>query len=185
VAVLIEGLSVVIRYPSIAAAHQGGARAFALEVPNRSWCEDGELARVGFMTPEDVRAYVEHLESRGLKYLNNRTPVDIVVVDQRTGPVVQCDWMEFGIIPWDRDAARPVAVCRAKPSRVERIVAPQGWVFENSLSARHRFVPQGKLPDSLKLVRHEPGLVVYRDEQTGEEFYVGRSGPGGAKGPDT
>ena len=54
-AVLIEGLSVVIRYPAIETAHQGGARAFALELPNRSWCEDGELARVGFLPPEDIR----------------------------------------------------------------------------------------------------------------------------------
>jgi hypothetical protein len=48
-AVLIEGLSVVVRCASIEAKHPGGHTAFACEVPNGTLCADGELARVGFM----------------------------------------------------------------------------------------------------------------------------------------
>jgi hypothetical protein len=31
------------------------------------------------MTPDDARGYVKHLEPRGLKYLEDRNAVDIVV----------------------------------------------------------------------------------------------------------
>jgi hypothetical protein len=58
---------------------KGGVKAFTAEVPNGSLCADGELARVGFMTPDDARGYVKHLEPRGLKYLEDRNAVDIVV----------------------------------------------------------------------------------------------------------
>jgi len=176
-AVLIEGLCVVVNVNAIATKHAGGAKAFAAEVPNASLCADEELARVGFMTPDDARGYVEHLERRGLKYLEDRNAVDIVVVDQRTGPVVACNWVTFGRVDWDKDPKRPVAVCRAHPTRVTQIVAPKGWVFERSLSAQHVFVENGKIPASLKPVRQEDGLDVYRDAETGQELYVARSRP--------
>jgi hypothetical protein len=174
-AVLIEGLCVVVNINAIATKHAGGVKAFAAEVPNASLCADGELARVGFMTPDDARGYVEHLERRGLKYLEDRNAVDIVVVDQRTGPCVACNWVTFGRVDWDRDPKRPVAVCRANPTQNPKIVAPKGWVFERSLSAQHVFVENGKVPANLKLVRHEDGLDVYRDAETGQEFFVART----------
>lgn len=178
-AVLIEGLCVVVKVNAIATKHAGGTKAFTAEVPNALLCADGELARVGFMTPDDARKYVEHLERRGLKYLENRNAVDIVVVDQRTGPVVACDWVMFGRVGWDKDPKRPVAVCRAHPTQVTQIVAPKGWTFERSLSAQHVFVENGKIPPNLKLVRQEDGLDVYKDAETGQEFYVARSRPSG------
>ena len=60
-AVLIEGLSVVIRVDAINARYPGGWEAFAANAPNASVCWDGELARAGFMMPRDARAYVESL----------------------------------------------------------------------------------------------------------------------------
>ena len=178
-AVLIEGLCVVINVNAITTKYEGGVKAFAAEVPNASLCADGELARVAFMTPDDVRGYVQHLERRGLQYLEDRNAVDIVVVDQRTGPRVACTWVTFGRVDWDKDPLRPVAVCRANPTQVTQIGAPKGWVFERSLSAQHVFVEDGKIPANLKLVRHEGDLDVYSDTETGQEFYVARSRPSG------
>ena len=71
-AVLIEAISVVVRVSSIARLYEGGARAFAADVPNNSLCADGELVRVGFMSPADAQAYVEQLERCNLKYLERQ-----------------------------------------------------------------------------------------------------------------
>ena len=119
------------------------------------------------------------LSSRNKNTLRCVNAVDIVVVDQRTGPCVACNWVTFGRVDWDKDPKRPVAVCRANPTRITQIVAPKGWVFERSLSAQHVFAENGKTPANLKLVRHEDGLDVYGDAETGQEFYVARSRPSG------
>ena len=50
-AVIIEGLSVVISVDTIEARYPGGLEAFEANAPNANCCQDGELARVGFMAP--------------------------------------------------------------------------------------------------------------------------------------
>ena len=117
-AVLCEALSVVIRRRSLMQYFRGGALAFMHTVPNDTLCTDGELIRVGFMTPSDVRDYIQVLEFNGLQaHLGERTqdepdeqdePVgawphapsalraerDVVVVDQFQGPWRPSAWME-------------------------------------------------------------------------------------------
>jgi hypothetical protein len=176
VAVLIEGVSVVVRCDSIERKHSGGVKQFSTEVPNPTLCADGELARVGFMTPDDTKAYVEHLERRGLKYGVNGKAQDIVVVDQRTGMRAPCDWAAFGSANWNDEPGKPIAICAAVPSNVKTVIVPEGWVFERSLSASHRFIDANNIPASLKLIRRDPHVDVYLDEQDGREYYVGRSG---------
>jgi hypothetical protein len=173
-AVLIEGISVVVRCEAVVRVHPGGAAAFTAEVPNQTMCADGELARVGFMTPRDAQIYVEHLGARGLKYHEGKSALDLVVVDQRAGMLVACDWAEFGSTHWNNNPAQPISVCRAKPTRIDRVVVPNGWTYERSLSANHKFVDLGQMPDSLKFVRSEKNVDVYYDTKTGEELFVGR-----------
>jgi hypothetical protein len=173
--VLIEAISVVVRCDAIVARHPGGIEGFRSEVPNGTLCADGELARVGFMTPQDTKAFVERLESKGLVYRRDGRAVDMVVVDQRTGMMVPCDWAEFGQTDWNGDPRCPVSVCRARETRAEKLVVPNGWEYAKSLSARHRFVEAGKLPPSLRFSRHQDGLDVYVDAETGQEHFVGRT----------
>ena len=175
-AVLIEGISVVVRASAVMTKYEGGSAAFVREVPNRSFCADGELARVGFMVPDDVKTYVSHLESRGLTYVNDREAVDLVVVDQRTGLCVACSWAAFGSTLWNNNPAWPIVVCCAEPTRVKHTVVPDGWAFEMSLSAQHRFVRSDAIPPSLKFLRREQDLEVYYDEKLGKEIYAARSG---------
>lgn len=178
-AVLIEGISVVVRADAINAKHVGGAEAFGAAVPApATLCADGELARIGFMTPDDAKAYVEALERKGLRYVENGKAVDIVVVDQRTGLRAPCDWAAFGHTTWSGDPKQVIAICHAQPTSVEHVTVPNGWRFEHSLSARHRFVEAERLPETMKLVRREAGGDVYLDENEGREYYVGRSNAG-------
>lgn len=67
-AVLIEGISVVLRADRLLEAWHQDWDAFVQSVPNKTLCADGELARVGFMTPDNTKLYIEALRGRGLTY---------------------------------------------------------------------------------------------------------------------
>lgn len=175
-AVLVEGISVIIRREAIAEKFPGGWYAFEHDVPNRTLCADDKLARVGFMSPEDVKSYVEHLEKHGFFYLKNGKAIDLVVVDQIRGLAAGCDWVEFGHVQIDGSCDKRVATCQTVDGGVKTLFTPEGWKFENSLSQRFGFVPSGQGEKTLKFLRHENGVDVYMDLITNEEIYIGRTG---------
>ena len=174
-AVLIEVISVVIRADRLLDVYPGGWDAFKNDVPNATMCADNELVRVGFMTPQDVEGYIEKLYGLGLTYLENGTAQDMVVIDQMRGPAVPCTWAEFGHINLDNDPKKRVAVCRLKGSSQMVLARPDGWEYEQSLSASYGYVPIEHVEKSLTFLRHEEGLDVYRNDMTGEEVYIARS----------
>lgn len=174
-AVLIEGISVVVRADSLLGAFADNFDTFKQLIPNATLCADDELARVGFMSPKDVERFVSLLAQNGLAYIVNGEARDLVVVDQMRGPMVRCDWVEFGHVDLHGDTTKRVSVCRRKGSTLQTIVCPEGWQFEDSLSRSFGFVPTEHRDRSMKLLRHEDGLDVYLNEMTGEEVYVGRS----------
>jgi len=81
-AVLVEAISVIVRMDTISSKYHGGWDAFIDDVPNGTLCFDGEIARVGFMAPTDVKAFRKDLERKGLQFLDNGKSIDIAVVDQ-------------------------------------------------------------------------------------------------------
>jgi hypothetical protein len=99
-AVLVEGISVIVRKEAIKRKIKGGWNAFKKTIPNRTFCADEEIARVGFMSPSDTRMYVETLEGLGLRFLADGEAVDIAVVDQLAGPTTKCGWLEFARLPF-------------------------------------------------------------------------------------
>jgi hypothetical protein len=174
--VIVEGISVVTRSDAIASKLQDGTKGFLAFVPNQTYCSDEELTRVGFMTPMDTEAFVRRLTSAGLIHLKDGAAIDIVVVDQLTGPLSSCSWIEYGQIAIDSARTQRVAVCRLKGSGSNRVVMPSGWTFEKSLSNSHKFVPTEQVATTMKFLRHENGVDVYLDLVTGKEKYVGRTG---------
>jgi hypothetical protein len=172
-AVLIEGISVVIRIDALLNKFPGGWNAFVLTVPNKTLCSDNEIARVGFMTPQDVKAFVTQLEQSGLEFIRSGIPVDLAVIDQRQGPMKPCEWLEFGHINIDPTAK--VAACRLTGSQTMELATPNGWKYEGSLSASHGYVPNEDVPKNLEFLRHEKGVDVYLDKTSGTEVYVGRT----------
>lgn len=175
-AVLTEGISVVVRVDAIQARYLGGWEAFAANAPNATLCWDGELARVGFMAPQDTQAFVETLEDQGLTYLDGGMAHDMLVVDQLRGPMAPCDTIECEYLDLEDDPERRVLTARLKGSTQEVMYTPDGWTFETSLTRSFGFVPEGHLDRSLTFLRHENGLDVYLNTVTGEEVYVGRTG---------
>jgi hypothetical protein len=139
-------------------------------------CADRELARIGFMAPSDVESYVTALSAHDILYQVQGKARDLVVVDQMRGPLVTCDWIEFGHLNLDNDQAKRIAACRKSGSLINQIVTPEGWTFDSSLSSSFGFAPSGQECKSLKFLRREQGLGVYLNELTGREVFVGRAG---------
>jgi hypothetical protein len=175
-AVLIEGISVVVRRVAISEAFQGGWDEFVANVPNATLCADTHLARIGFMTPRDVEFFVRLLQKNGLRFVEDGRPRDIIVVDQTTGPTTPCEWIEYGHI--DLAPGQQVAATRMVGDSTKQLICPDGWKFENSLSARPGFIRNEDVPTRLTFLRHDDGLDVFLDRETGKEVYVGRTGTG-------
>ena len=159
--------------PGQVGIYPGGWEAFREAVPNKTLCADANLARVGFMTPVDVEAFVKDLENKGFTFAGSETTSNIVVVDQQTGFTIDCDWAEYGSVNVD---GNPIKICRAAGDESQTLITPEGWTYENSLSRTHTFVPTEHLEKSMKYLRHENGLDVYLNTVTGKEEYVGRTG---------
>ena len=175
-AVLIEGISVVIRRSAIMDKFPGGWEGFLSDVPNQTLCADDELARVGFMIPADAESYIKRLERFGLRYLVDGLAVDVVVADQQRGFAATCNWAEFGQVSLDEESGRRVAACQAKNSTLTTLVSPAGWQYQGSLSQTFGFVPSDHVDKSLKFLRHENGVDVYLNKLTGKEVYIGGTG---------
>lgn len=174
-AVLIEAISVVVREESILTKFPGGWVDFKAIVPNKTLCADNEIARIGFMTPQDVESFVKILQSKGLEFLRGGEAIDIAVADQMRGLTSKCSWLEFGHVNMGGSGSRVAACCLAG-SQVMEVVTPPGWEFEGSLSSTFGFVPFEHADKGMQFLRHENGLDVYFNPLTGKEMYVGRTG---------
>lgn len=170
-AVLVEAISVIVRRPAIAHRFKGGWPAFQRAIPNATGCHDDDLARVGFMTPADVEAFVSELEAGGLIFRRDGQAVDIAVVDQLRGPSVPAPWLHVGRI---KQGDKHLVAAALSGQRPTQIAVPQGWQLEGSLSDRPGFAAEGTEGDRLKFLRHEGGNDVYLDLISGKEVFVGR-----------
>ncbi len=171
-AVLVEANSVIVRVQAIRERYAGGWNEFAEAVPNGTLCTDDDVARVGFMNPDDCAAYIAGLESHGLTFLDDGQSQDIAVAPQTDGITVPCDWLEFG--QFDIAPGQRIAVAQLKGTASRQIFCPQNWAYEKSLSRQYAVVPPEHVEKSLTFLRRENGLDVYRNALTGQEVYIGR-----------
>ena len=148
-AVLVEGISVVIRKDAIQSKMAGGEERFRLLVPNSTYCDDGELARVGFLAPADVQAFVEELVDAGLEFMEDGQCIDIAVCDQQRGPTAECQWLEFAHLSmeggkvgaaWIFEGERLIHGIHMSSTKMT-LATPAGWRFEGSLSDKFQFIP--------------------------------------------
>lgn len=177
-AVLVEGISVIIRCDRLLAAFGGDWEAVKSIVPNKTLCADNELVRVGFMVPADVKDFIARLAGHGLAYLADGAAQDLVVVDQMRGPLARCGWIEFGQVNLGGDPKERVAASRLVGSTQMVVITPEGWTFEKSLSSSFGFVPNEYIDKSLTFVGNRDRLDVYLNRLTGKEVFIGRTGRG-------
>jgi len=172
--VLVEGVSVIVRLEAIRAQMKDGMDGFLRLVPNGTYCVDQDLARVGFMTPQDVQDFVGKLTQHGLVFVRDGRAVDLVVVDQVGGPTSECPWVEF-LRAIDSKSGSEVVCCRFIGNASTDVATPRGWLHERSLSSKISFTPNERIKEELRFLRREGSLDVYVDLTTGKEVYVGRT----------
>lgn len=175
-AVLIEGISVVIWADSLLAEFSGGWEAFKNIIPNKTLCADNKLVRVGFMTPDDVESFISKLQKAGLQFLEDEEAINIVVADQMRDLTSKCSWAEFGSIDLHGKQNQKISTCRLDGSCLNQILTPPEWRFDGSLSQTFGFVPTEHIQKCMKYLRHENGMDIYLNSITGEEMYVARTG---------
>jgi len=166
-AVLLEALSVIVKKSAIAARYRGGWEAFVRDVPNPTLCADDDLARVVFMAPQDVATFVSRLENRGLVFRHNHEVEDLTVVDQRDGPTVPTQWLEFGDF---KTTEGTVKACWVAGEKDSRLAVPANWDF----AGRSQFIPRNCLDDRVKFLRHEGAVDVCLDLRSGKEICLER-----------
>jgi hypothetical protein len=171
-AVLVEANSVIVRVQAINDHHAGGWAAFDESVPNNTLCSDNDVARVGFMNPNDCEPFVAGLQGRGLVFLRDGRCQDIAIAIQGAGLSFPCDWLEYG--PVEIEPTRFVAAVWRKGAANSPVACPVDWQYEKSLSRQSVIVPPEQMDRSLKFLRHQDGIDVHLNLQTGQEVYIGR-----------
>ena len=183
-AVLVEGISVVIKASAIASKYPGGWEELKKNLPNQTLCADGELVRAGFMSPDDVKTFVESLEEHGLIYLHQGKAQDLVIIDQTRGLKTACDWIEFEIVDWEGDPQKKVSACHLADRKIDQILTPDGWNYDESLSKHFGFVPTENRYERLVFIEQKNGCNVYIDLTSGREVFIGTTNGSKSKSAD-
>lgn len=118
--VLCEAINVIVRCDVLAEHYPSGVRGYRLHCPNRTYCSDGLLTRVGFMSPYAAERWIGRvIDLASLSFVVDDRFGDIGVVDQFAGVTLPCDWLASEVgddglrAAWLVGAdARPMAVPR-------------------------------------------------------------------------
>ena len=173
-AVLIEAISVVIRLETLAEKYPGGVDQYAEDCHNGTFCMDKDIARVGFMSPEDVDAFIDNLELLGLTCVTNGEYEEIAVLAQFRGLILPCEWLEcLDVKIFEGD--QKLMVCQIKGSAFSGVALPGGWNYETSLSKRVVIVESEDEDKRMIFLRHEDGVDFYLDALTGQEVFIERA----------
>jgi hypothetical protein len=132
-AVLVEGISVIVRRWDVNRRYPGGFRAYRAEWNHSSLCTDGRLVRAGFGTADEALAFVARLQSVGFVSVSEGRSIDSCLVDQRQGMVYRADWLDIFRFPYQTGSLTLASLAGDDSARV---AVPKGWRFEDSLSAR-------------------------------------------------
>jgi len=158
--VLAEALSVLVRNAMLDEHYPGGVEGFARDCPNASFCSDGRISRVGFLSPRDTRFFLGVLEACGLHWSEGARLPEVAIVDQNLGLLHPCLWVEFGRV---RDG---IPICWHAAHRPGRLVVPLGWRPEQSEGFESASdVP---FPRLMRFLRTEDRVDWYQNRRTGE-----------------
>jgi hypothetical protein len=173
-AVLVEAITVVIRRDALDAKYPGGFTAFQQQAPflasRDTLVTDGELVGISFMSPVDVRGFCDDMGRLG--FSSPGEPVDLVVVDQHSGPTVPCEWIEGRSIVFEDGGE--VTAARLVGGKVATLFVPEEWSYADSLTVHHEYVPLDQVGERFAFVRGDGALELWRDKATGEERHIER-----------
>jgi hypothetical protein len=165
--VLVEAISVIVPRVVLEAKYPGGTAQYQRDCPNRTYCADEHLTRIGFMAPADVQEFVSALEKVGLVHQRDGQALDLVVVDQRRGPTTPCRWVEAGRHPDGYSAAWLAGTIPGW------FAHPKGWTVQNSKQLELSTTEEAE-QRFLRIAR-EKNVETLLDYFTGKQMYMGRT----------
>jgi hypothetical protein len=166
-AVLAECYSVVVRVTTLNRAYPGGVEAYEVNCPNRTFCSDGEVCRVGFMAWADTEAFLQSLQ----RFNITAEAGDVAIIREDKGLLQASAWLEF-----HRIDGTPMGWL--VNSTVQLFAAPPGW----APGRRHVLMTEAELRQR-KLVADSGGVESYENPSTGEVLHVGRALVRGSRKP--
>ena len=160
-AIPIEGWTVVAKKEVIEPHLDSGA----IDPPNATALSDDHIWRCSFMTRQDADRFLEQLVACELEVARGPDPAAVIVDEFEQEVEPYCEWLATGA--WENAV---IAWKAGSPPRT--VVAREGWdpKVGSGLNRRSRADI-----DKLEFVRLDGQTEVYRDPETGQELYVGRT----------
>lgn len=156
-AVLIEGICVVVRNAAIEARCAGGRVTFDSLLAGLPHWGDDELTCVRFDSRDGAGTFIDRCSASGLLTRQDGQWRDLAMLYQLTGPSMPAPWLEtarmrFGetdvgriLVCWQFEGNRKAAGLHL-PSRRMSVVMPAGWKHHESLSIRFRRITEQMSP---------------------------------------
>lgn len=166
-AVLIEALNVVVRRALLEQRFPGGIIGFQDIVPNKTFCADEHLVRVGFMDPASVGDFVATLERYGFELFDGSRFTDMAVVDQLRGPTAPAPWLTME----RAEQGHAFAYMTGTPSGT--LQTPETWTLAISLSNEQDiFTPLQDVADQFEHLDFSDGVHRVRQRSTGQIKFI-------------
>lgn len=168
-AVLVEGISVIVRVSSIRQKFPGGGGSFRNLIPHQRFCMDGQLVSVCFMAGNDVRAFAEELERHGLTVFDGQAFMDVAVVDMHKGVLAPAPWLA------SVTTQTGIRFVYLTDQGIGEAVVPDGWQEEGSLYRTGTYVREEDLGAQVELVGESGDVQEVRLKGQDQPQYVGRT----------
>jgi hypothetical protein len=133
-AVLVEGICLLLRCDSVERLYPGGVASLAAACPAEAVCADDDLMALTFDDSDAAEDYLAELEQFGFRHLRHDMAVDAVLADPFVGPVSPCGWAEYGQATVESNADMRVATCAMPGTDTDQLCVPKGWRFKGSRS---------------------------------------------------
>ena len=134
--VLVECISVVVRRSDIERRYAGGLAGYQADCPNRTFCADENLVRIGFMRERDASIFIlRGLGRAGLASSSTGRLEDLAIQSDSVAVVEQCRgpwhpedsaWLEYV------DRPDGVSTCWLAGEPPGELAAPPDWKPEHS-----------------------------------------------------
>ncbi|MCX4241619.1 tetratricopeptide repeat protein [Paraliomyxa miuraensis] len=163
-AVLLEAWNVVARRTAVEDRLEGDVDGWFRLAPNQTACVGPHLCRIGFMHGRDATEFLRQLEALGLRGEEGGTYREVAILSPTEPWQHTCPWIELGHYAgvqaaWLRGA-------NPEPLVVPFSYRPEARIFDlGAEEAAERF----------EFLRREGNIEVYRDRQTDQEVYRGRT----------
>ena len=173
-AVLVQAVTVIIVNSALEQRFPGGLRAFEQSWSGPTYCSDGRISAVAFMSLEDARRFTTLLAARGFADPWATPARDIAVAIQGQGLLTPADWLKVDRRALDETPNAPeVTTARLVGEELETFSAPPGWNARALESLTPITLDEYELQGTL----HSDGggeVLVYRHKETGVLRYVAR-----------